>query len=75
MLLFQESSFEVIIKLGICNVGPNHLSRLESGESGGAVYDQLLDAYLFRIETILEYLEDIAVFLSTGVCPETYSKT
>jgi hypothetical protein len=39
LLLFQEFSFEVIINLGICNVGPDHLSILESGESGGAIYD------------------------------------
>jgi hypothetical protein len=37
LLLFQEFSFEVIIKLGRCNVGPHSLSRLESGESGRAV--------------------------------------
>jgi hypothetical protein len=39
------------------------------------VDEQLLDAYLFRIEAIPEYLEDIAIFLSTGACPETYSST
>jgi hypothetical protein len=65
----------VIIKLGICNVGPDHLSRLESGESGGAVDDQLLDAELFRVEAIPEYLEDITSFLSTRAFPETYSAT
>jgi hypothetical protein len=65
----------VIIKPGRCNVGPDHLSRLESGESGGAVDDQLPDADLFWVEAILEYLEDITVFLSTGACPETYSAT
>jgi hypothetical protein len=39
ILLFQDFSFEVIVKPRICNVGPDHLSRLESGESGGAVDD------------------------------------
>jgi hypothetical protein len=29
MLLFQEFSFEVIIKMGRCNVGPNHMSKLD----------------------------------------------
>jgi hypothetical protein len=75
LLLFQEFSFEVIIKLGRCNVGPNHISRLDSREIDGAVDDQLLDADLFRIEAIPKYLEDIEVFLSTGACPETYSAT
>jgi hypothetical protein len=75
LLVFQEFSFEIIVKLGRCIVGPNHLSRLESGESGGAVDDQLLDADLFRIEAILDYLEDIFFFLSTWTFPETYSTT
>jgi hypothetical protein len=75
LLLFQEFSFEVIIKSGRCNVGPDHLSRLESGESGGAVDDQLPDADFFRIEGIPEYLEDIEIFLSTGACSKTYSAT
>jgi hypothetical protein len=30
---------------------------------------------LFRVEAILEYLEDIAVFLSTRAFPETYNTT
>ena len=75
LLLFQEFSFEVIINLGRCNVGPDHLSRLDSWESGRAVDDHLLDADLFRIEAILKYLENIAIFLSIGACPETYSTT
>jgi hypothetical protein len=75
LLLFQEFSFEVIIKPGRCNIGPDHLSRLESRESGGVVDDHLPDANLFRIEAISEYLEDIAVFLSTRAYPETYSAT
>jgi hypothetical protein len=43
LFLFQEFSFEVIIKLGRCNVRPDHLSRLELGEIGGVVDDHLLD--------------------------------
>jgi len=73
LLLFQEFSFEFIIKTERYNVRTNNLSRLESGESGGAVDDQLLDADLFRIEAIPKYLEDITIFLSTGACPKTYS--
>jgi hypothetical protein len=57
------------------NVGPDHLSRLESGESGGVVDDQLPDANLFKVEAIPDYLSDIALFLSTGACPEGYSTT
>jgi hypothetical protein len=39
------------------------------------VDDQLPDADLFRIEAIPEYLEDIAIFLSTGAYPKTYYTT
>jgi hypothetical protein len=52
LLLFQEFSFEVIIKPGRCNVGPDHLSILDSRESGRAVDDQLPDVDLFWIEAI-----------------------
>jgi hypothetical protein len=48
---------------------------LELGESGGVVDDQLPDANMFSIEAILEYLEYIDIFLSTGTCPENYSAT
>jgi hypothetical protein len=41
VLLFQEFSFEVIVKLGKLNVVPDHFSRLESGESGRAIDDQI----------------------------------
>jgi hypothetical protein len=65
----------VIIKPGRCNIGLDHLSRLESRESGEAVDDQLPDANLFWVEAIPEYLEDITIFLSTGAFRETYSAT
>jgi hypothetical protein len=47
LLLFHEFSFEVIVKPRRCNIGPDHLSRLELGESGGAVDDQLPDAWTY----------------------------
>ena len=47
LLLFQEFSFEVIIKPGRCNMGLDHLFRLESRESGRAINDQLPYANLF----------------------------
>jgi hypothetical protein len=47
ILLFQDFSFKVIVKPRRCNVGLNHLSRLELGESGGAVDDQLPNAEVF----------------------------
>ena len=32
LILFQEYDFEIIVKPERLNLGPNHLSRLESGE-------------------------------------------
>ena len=52
LLLFQEFTFEVIVKPRILNVGPDHLSRLENGENGGSLDDQLPDADIFRVEAI-----------------------
>jgi hypothetical protein len=75
LVLFQEFSFEVIVNPRRCNVEPDHLSILESGESGKEVDDQLPDEDLFRVEAIQEYLEDITVFLSIGAYRETYFTT
>jgi hypothetical protein len=74
-LLFQEFSFKVIVKPGRCNVGLDHLSRLESGESGGEFDDQLPDEEFFRIKYITKYLEDIVSFLSSGAFPKNYFST
>jgi hypothetical protein len=37
--LFQEFSFEVVVKLGKLKVGPDHSSRLETRKSGGPIDD------------------------------------
>ena len=65
MLLFQQFTFEVVIKLGRSNVGLDHLSRLKSRENGGPLDDQLPDLELFQIEVIPDYLEEIVVLLAT----------
>lgn len=75
LLLFQDFTYEVIIKLGQLNVGPNHISRLELGESGGSLDDQLLDSDLFCIEEIPDYLKGIVDFLATRQCLEEYTVT
>ena len=43
LLLFQEFDFEVIVKPGRLNVGPNHLSRIESGEDPTNLEDNFPD--------------------------------
>ena len=54
------------------NVGLDHLLRLETGENEGAIDDQLPDVDLFRVEAILDHLEQIALFLKIGHCPTEY---
>jgi len=72
LLLFQEFTFKVV-RLGELNVGPDHLSCLETGESNGTIDDQLPDADLFRIEAIPDHLQEIATLLTTGNCPQDYT--
>ena len=72
-LLFQEFTFEVIVKPGRLNVGPDHLSRLAMGENDGSIDDQLPDADLFRVEAVPDYLADIATYLTIGQCPQDYT--
>ena len=62
-LLFQEFEFEVIIRLGKENVGPNHLSKVKLGEDPTRIDDDLPDAYLFRVEAILEELVETGQYL------------
>ena len=69
-LLFQKFSFEVIINPGKLNVGTDHLSRLELGESCGDVDEQITYACIFKVEAIPNYLSDIALFFSMSVFPE-----
>jgi len=54
LLLFQEYEFEVIVKPGKLNVGPDHLSWLGLGEAGGNLDENLLDAQLFFIRMVDE---------------------
>ena len=41
LLLFQEYDFEVIVKSGHLNVGPDHLSRIEIGEEPTNLEEEL----------------------------------
>ena len=74
LLLFQEYDFEIIVKLGRLNVGPDHLSRLESGEEPTDLEDSLPDAQLFSIQIIDDYFVDIIEFLTAGSAPAEYSE-
>jgi hypothetical protein len=44
LLLFQEYDFEIVVKPGRMNKGPDHLSRLEHGKEMTGLEDALPDA-------------------------------
>ena len=74
LLLFQEYDFEIIVKPGKLNVGPDHLSRIDSGEEPSNLEDNLPDAQLFSIQIVDEYYRDIIHFLTTGWAPVEFTK-
>ena len=49
ILLFHEFDFEVIVKWGHLNLGPDHLARIKSGEEPTSLEDNLPDLQLFVI--------------------------
>ena len=62
------------MKPGRLNAGPDHLSRIESGEEPGNLEDNLPDAQLFYVQIADEYYADIIQFLTTGVAPDEFTK-
>jgi hypothetical protein len=57
--LFQEYDFEIIVKPGRMNKGPDHLSRLEHGEEPTNLEDTLTDAHLPDIRKINDHFTEI----------------
>jgi hypothetical protein len=49
LLLFQEFDFEVIVKLGKLNAGPDHLSRITNGEEHPNLEEKFPGAQLFLV--------------------------
>jgi hypothetical protein len=49
LLLFQEYNFEIIVKLGKLNAGPDHLSRITNGEEPKNLEENFHDANLFYV--------------------------
>ena len=73
LLLFQEYDFEIIIKPGRLNGGPDHLSHIDTGEEPTNLDEGLPDAQLFTIKLVDAHFADIIEFLTTGVAPAAYS--
>ena len=74
LLLFQEYDFEIIVKPGKLNAGPDHLSKIDSGEEPSNLEDSFPDAQLFSIQIADEYYADIVHFLTTGWAPSEFTK-
>ena len=51
------------------------MSRLDNGENGGPLDDQFLDANIFHVEAIPDYLEQIVTYLATGQFLVEYTTT
>lgn len=66
----QHLNVNVIVKLGKQNVGPDHLSRIQSGEHFDTIDDALPDSQLFRVGAIQDQFADIVAFLITGCAPK-----
>ena len=73
LLLFQEYDFEIIVKPGRLNAGPDHLSRIETGEEPTNLEDNLPDAQLFSIQITDDYFRDIIELLMTRTTPEEFT--
>ena len=73
LLLSQEYDFEIIVKPGRLNAGPDHLSKIETGEKPTNLEDNLPNAQLFSIQIVDDYFRDIIEFLMTGTAPEEFT--
>jgi hypothetical protein len=73
LLLFQEFDFEVIVKPGKLNAGPDHLSRVTNGEESMRLEDNFPYAWLFSVQIADEYFVDIIHYLSIGTAPQEYN--
>jgi hypothetical protein len=74
LLLFQEYDFEVIVKPGRLNAGPDHLSRIETGEEPTNLEEGLPDVQLFVVRVADNHFADIIHFLTDqGMAPEGYT--
>jgi hypothetical protein len=49
LFLFQEFDFEVIVKTGILNEGPDHMSRITTGEEPRSLEEIFPNAQCFSV--------------------------
>ena len=75
ILLFQEFTFEIIVKPGWLNLGSDHLSIIESGEEPTSLEDNLSNAQLFAITMFDDQYKYIIHFMSTGFAQIEFTTT
>ena len=73
LLLFQEFDFEIVVKPRQLNAGPDHLSRIETGEEPTNIDDGFPDVQLFHVNITDDHYSPIIQFLATSVAPENLS--
>ena len=73
LILFQEYDFKFIVKPAKLNVGPDHLSRIETGEEPTNLEEGLPDVQLFVVRIVDSHFEDIIHFLMMGMAPDGYT--
>ena len=73
LLLFHEFDFEKKFKPIRLNLGPYHLSRIESGEEPTSLEDNISDAQLFVITMFDDQYKYIIHFLSIGYTPTEFT--
>jgi hypothetical protein len=73
LLLFQEYDFEIVVRPGRMNKGPDHLSRLEHREEPTSLEDTLPYAQLMAIRRVDDHFTEIVQFLSTRMTPSEYT--
>jgi hypothetical protein len=69
LLFFKKYEFEVIVEPRKLNVGPDHLSRIISGEYARNIDYSLLYAHLFVVQMVEDYFTNIVQLLSMGMAP------
>ena len=65
-IILLEFDFTVVVKKGTTHQRADHLSRLTSGEEPKGIEDDLPDAYLFNIEMIPRWSEEMVPLLTIG---------
>ena len=61
------------MKHGRLNAGPDHLSRIETGEEPTSLEEGFPDAQLFVVRVADDHFPDIIQFLTTRIASERYS--